>query len=70
MRTAFAAESDTTVFAIGGRAGEAWQPDGWEPWMPVAPLFDEGRYAEAADLSRQLVDANVGLPMLPYMLAC
>lgn len=70
MRTAFAAEPDTTVFAIGGRAGEAWQPDGWELWTPVAPLFDAGRYAEAADLSRQLVDTNPGLSMLPYMLAC
>jgi len=70
MRTAFAAEPDTTVLAIGGRPGEAWEPDGWELWTPVAPLFDDGRYAEAADLSRQLVDANPGLPMLPYMLAC
>lgn len=70
MRTAFAAEPDTTVFAIGGRVGEAWQPDGWELWTPVVPLFDDGRYTEAADLSRQLVDANPGLPMLPYMLAC
>ena len=65
MRTAFAAEPDTTVFAIGGRVGEAWQPDGWELWTPVVPLFDDGRYTEAADLSRQLVDANPGLPMLP-----
>ena len=70
MRTAFAAEPDTTVLAIGGRPGEAWEPDGWALWTPVAPLFDDGRYAEAADLSRQLVDANPGLPMLPYMLAC
>jgi hypothetical protein len=70
MRTAFAAEPDTTVLAIGGRVGEAWEPDGWELWTPVAPLFDAGRYAEAADLSRQLVDANPGLPMLPFMLAC
>ena len=70
LRTAFAAEPDTTVLAIGGRVGEAWEPDGWELWTPVAPLFDEGRYAEAADLSRQLVEANPGLPMLPYMLAC
>src|SRR6476646_2112562 len=70
MRTAFAAEPDTTMLAIGGRPGEAWEPDGWELWTPVAPLFDNGRYTEAADLSRQLVDANPGLPMLPYMLAC
>ena len=70
MRTAFAAEPDTTVLAIGGRAGEAWQPDGWELWTPVEPLFEAGRYAEAADLTRRLVEANPGLPMLPYMLAC
>jgi hypothetical protein len=70
MRTAFAAEPDTTVIAIGGRAGEAWEPDGWELWTPVAPLFDDGGYVEAADLSRRLVEAHPGLPMLPYMLAC
>ena len=70
MRTAFAAEPDTTVLAIGGRAGEAWQPDGWELWAPVEPLFEAGRYDEAADLTRRLVEANPGLPMLPYMLAC
>jgi tetratricopeptide (TPR) repeat protein len=70
MRTAFAAEPDTTVLAIGGSAGEAWEPVGWELWAPVEPLFEEGRYAEAADLSRRLVEANPGLPMLPYMLAC
>ena len=70
MRTAFAVEPGTTILAIGGRPGEAWEPDGWELWMPVAPLFDSGRYAEAADRSRELVEANPGLPMLPYMLAC
>jgi mannose-6-phosphate isomerase-like protein (cupin superfamily) len=70
MRTAFAAEPDTTVLAIGGRAGEAWEPNGWELWVPVEPLFEDGRYAEAADRTRRLVEAHPGLPMLPYMLAC
>ena len=70
MRTAFAAEGGTTILAIGGRPGEPWEPDGWELWAPVAPLYDSGRYAEAADRSRELVEANPGLPMLPYMLAC
>jgi hypothetical protein len=32
--------------------------------MPVAPLFDEGRYAEAAEQSRELVQAHpaAGVP--------
>jgi len=39
MRTAFAGEPGTIILAIGGRPGEAYEPDGWELWMPVAPLF-------------------------------
>jgi mannose-6-phosphate isomerase-like protein (cupin superfamily) len=70
MRTAFAVEPGTTILAIGGRPGEAWAPDGWELWTPFEPLFNSGRYEEAADRSRELVEANPGLPMLPYMLAC
>ena len=70
MRTAFAEEPGTTILAVGGRPGEAWQPDGWELWAPVSPLYDAGRFAEAADRSRELAEANPGLPMLRYMLAC
>ncbi|HKV68761.1 MAG TPA: hypothetical protein VJN72_11800 [Gaiellales bacterium] len=69
-RTAFAEEPGTTVLAIGGRPGEAWQPDGWELWAPVTPLYEVGRFTEAADRSRELAEANPGLPMLRYMLAC
>jgi hypothetical protein len=69
-RTAFAAEPGTTILAIGGRPGEAWQPDGWELWAPVTPIYEAGRFAEAADRSRELAEANAGLPMLRYMLAC
>jgi mannose-6-phosphate isomerase-like protein (cupin superfamily) len=69
-RTAFAAEAGTTILVVGGRPGEAWQPDGWELWAPVSPLYEAGRFDEAADRSRELAEANPGLPMLPYMLAC
>jgi len=69
-RTAFAEEPGTTILAIGGRPGEAWQPDGWELWAPVTPLYEAGRFTEAADRSRELAEANPGLPMLRYMLAC
>ena len=33
-------------------------------------MAPEGRYAEAADRSRELVEAHPRLPMLRYMLAC
>jgi hypothetical protein len=69
-RTAFAEEPGTTILAIGGRPGEPWQPDGWELWAPVTPIYEAGRFAEAADRSRELAEANPGLPMLRYMLAC
>jgi hypothetical protein len=69
MRTAFAEQPGTTILAIGGRPGEAYEPDGWELWMPVAPLFNEARYAEAADRTRELAAARPELPMLTYMLA-
>ena len=70
MRTAFAEEPGTTILAIGGTPGEAYEPDGWELWAPVAPLFYEGKYAEAADRTRELAGAHPELPMLTYMLAC
>lgn len=68
-RTAFADEPGTTIVAVGGRPGEAYEPDGWELWLPVAPLYNAGSYAEAADRTRELVADHPGLPMLPYMLA-
>src|SRR5262249_28109328 len=47
-----------------------YEPLGWELWAPVAPLFNAGRFAEAADRTRQLTDANPQVPMLRYLLAC
>jgi mannose-6-phosphate isomerase-like protein (cupin superfamily) len=69
-RTAFAEEPGTTILAVGGRPGEAYEPDGWELWAPVAPLYNDGRYAEAADRGRPIVTANPQYPMLAYNLAC
>ena len=68
-RTAFAQEPETTIIAMGGRPGEAYEPDGWELWLPVAPLYYAGEYAEATDRTRELARANPELPMLPYLLA-
>jgi tetratricopeptide (TPR) repeat protein len=69
-RTAFAEEPDTTILAVGGTPGKAYEPDGWELWAPVAPLYQEGRYAEAADRAREIVAGNPQYPLLAYNLAC
>jgi tetratricopeptide (TPR) repeat protein len=69
-RTAFAEEPETTVLALGGTPGKAYEPDGWEIWAPLNPLYQAGRYAEAADLGRQLVEAHPQYAGLLYNLAC
>jgi tetratricopeptide (TPR) repeat protein len=69
-RTAFADEPHTTIVAIGGTPGEAYEPSGFEIWAPLGPLYEAGRYAEAADRGRELVEAHPGYPGLLYNLAC
>jgi tetratricopeptide (TPR) repeat protein len=69
-RTAFAEEPETTIIALGGTPGEAYEPHGWELWAPVSPLYEAGKYAEAADRLREVVEANPEYPDLFYNLAC
>ena len=69
-RTAFAEEAGTTLLAIGARPGHAYEPSGWELWAEVRPLYEAGRYEEAADRASALVDAHPEYPMMLYNLAC
>jgi hypothetical protein len=69
-RTAFAEEPETTLIAVGGTPGRAYEPDGWEIWAPLNPLYEAGEYAEAADRGRELAEAHPGYPGLLYNLAC
>jgi tetratricopeptide (TPR) repeat protein len=69
-RTAFAEEPETTVVALGGTPGKAYEVDGWELWAPLNPLYAAGEYAEAADRGRQLVEAHPQYAGLLYNLAC
>jgi len=69
-RTAFAEEPGTTIIAMGGTPREAYESLDWELWVPVAPLYEAGRYDEAAERTRELVEANPQRPGLVYMLAC
>jgi tetratricopeptide (TPR) repeat protein len=69
-RTAFAEEPETTILALGGTPGEAYEPDGWELWAPLRPLYEQGEYAAAADRGRALVEAHPEYTTLFYNLAC
>jgi hypothetical protein len=41
-----------------------------ELWEPVRPLYEAGRYAEAADGGRELIEAHPHLACLHYQVAC
>jgi hypothetical protein len=69
-RTAFAEEPGTTIVALGGTPGKAYEPAGWEIWAPLHPLYESGEYAEAADRGRGLVEAHPEYPQLLYNVAC
>lgn len=69
-RTAFAEEAGTTVVAIGGVPGRAYDAVGWELWAPVRLLYDAGDYAAAADRGRELIEASPQYPLPLYNLAC
>jgi hypothetical protein len=69
-RTAFAEDPGTTIIALGGTPGKAYQPAGWEIWAPLRHLYESGDYAEAADRGRELVAAHPEYAGLVYNLAC
>jgi len=70
MRTAFAEEPGTTLLVVGGTPGHVYTPTGWELWAPVAVLYREGRYDEAADRGSELAAAHPEYPALLYNVAC
>jgi tetratricopeptide (TPR) repeat protein len=69
-RTAFAEEPGTTILALGGTPGKAYEPDGWELWAPLNVLYQTGEYAEAADRGRVLAEAHPQYAGLFYNVAC
>ena len=69
-RTAFAEEQGTTIVALGGTPGKAYEPLGWEVWGPLRPLYEAGEYAEAAERGRELIDAHAEYPGVIYNVAC
>ena len=69
-RTAFAEEPGTTIVAVGGTPGKAYEPFGWEIWRPIHHLYEAGDYAEAAQRGRELAGAHPEYPLVLYNVAC
>lgn len=69
-RTAFAEEPGTTIVAVGGVPGKAYEAVGWELWMPLGKRYEAGEHEAVAELLRPIVDANPQYPLLAYNLAC
>jgi hypothetical protein len=69
-RTAFAEEPGTTIVAIGGVPGKAYEVSGWEVWGPFRPLYEAGEYAAVADRGRELTESPTQYAVPLYNLAC
>ena len=69
-RTAFAEEPGTTIVAIGGVPGKAYEVSGWEVWAPYRPLYEAGDYAAVADRAHELTEAEPRYAVPLYNLAC
>ena len=69
-RTAFAEDAGTTIVAIGGTPGEVYEPSGFEVWLPINALYEAGKYAEAADRGRELIEQHPEYAGLLYNVAC
>jgi hypothetical protein len=69
-RTAFAEEPGTTVVAVGGVPGKAYEVSGWEVWAPFRALYEAGEYAAVADRAPEIAGAVPRYPVPLYNLAC
>lgn len=69
-RMASATEEGTTILALEGTPGKAYEARGWELWAPLASRYAAGEYAEVADRLRVLIAAAPQYPMLFFNLAC
>ena len=69
-RTAFAEEPGTTIVALGGTPGKAYEPGGWELWAPLHPLYQAGKYDEAAARGREVIEAHPEYAGVAYNVAC
>jgi tetratricopeptide (TPR) repeat protein len=70
MRTAFAEEPGTTLVAVGGTPGKAYEPGGWEIWAPLGPLYQAGEYEQVAERLGPALADDPPYPLIHYNAAC
>jgi hypothetical protein len=69
-RGAFAEEPGTTVLALGGKPGEAFQVSPWEYYFAAIPAFRERDYARGSEIVREGLEHYPDNPSVLYTLAC
>jgi len=67
-RAAVALEPGTTVLAVGGRPGEAYEPSAWEWAFAASPHRDGGDYGTGLAIVREGLEES-GNPVLHYHVA-
>ena len=67
-RAAVALEAGTTVLAVGGRPGEAYEPSAWEWVFAASPHRDRGDYGAGLAIVREGLEES-GNPVLHYHVA-
>lgn len=70
LRSAFAAEPDTTILGIGAKPGEVFQPSGWEWVFAGVSLLDQGDDEGARRELQAGIEANPDAWQGPFNLAC
>jgi quercetin dioxygenase-like cupin family protein len=69
-RGAVALEDGTTVLAVGGKPGEAYEPSAWESWFAASPYRERGEYEQALAVIEQDRKERPDHPALLYESAC
>lgn len=69
-RGAIALEDGTTVLAVGGKPGEAYEPSAWESWFAAAPHRERGEYEQALAIIETDLKQRPDHPALLYETAC
>jgi hypothetical protein len=69
-RGAVAREPGSTVLAVGGPRGEAFEPSAWEHYFLAIPKANAGDYRGAIEVMREGWDDHAEHPGFLYNLAC
>ena len=69
-RKAVADEADTTILAVGAKAGEPFQSTNWERSAPALAFFGTKEYDKAIEALSQALEQFPDDPAVLYNLAC